>query len=122
MRKKDILLTEGKNDLEKDLFKNFEKHKMDFLCIHGDEEPEGIYAGLVKGAEDYYHIVFDDSMKVHFISVVGKCDYYKNYFDNSKYSVVNYLIENDRDSITKRIKNEINKGLAAGEKLLKFYI
>lgn len=122
MRKKDLSLFEGTNDLEKDLFKDFEEHKMDFLCIHGNEEPEGIFAGLVKGIGDYYYVAFDHNMEVHFISVVGKCDYYRNYFDKPKYSVVNYLIKNDRDNITKRIKNEIDKGLVEGEKLLKFYV
>ena len=110
------------NDLEKDLFKNFDDHKMEFLCIHGNEEPEGIYVGLVKDAEDYYHIVFDNNMKVHFISVVGRCDYYKNYFDKLKYSVVNYLLKNDKDGIMERIRGEVNIGLTDEETLLKFYV
>ena len=75
---------EETNDLEKNLLKNFDDHKMEFLCIHGDKEPEGIYVGLVKDAEDYYHVVFDNNMEVRFISVVGRCDYYKNYFDRPK--------------------------------------
>ena len=113
---------EETNDLEKDLLKNFDDHKMEFLCIHGDKEPEGIYVGLVKDAEDYYHVVFDNNMEVRFISVVGRCDYYKNYFDRPKYSVVNYLLKNDKDGIIERIRGKVSQRLTDKEKLLKFYV
>ena len=113
---------EETNDLEKDLLKNFDDHKMEFLCIHGNEEPEGIYVGLVKDAEDYYHVVFDNNMKVRFISVVGRCKYYKNYLDRPKYSVVNYLLKNDKDGIIERIRGKVSQRLTDKEKLLKFYV
>ena len=113
---------EETNDLEKNLLKKFDDHKMEFLCIHGDKEPEGIYVGLVKDAEDYYHVVFDNNMEVRFISVVGRCDYYKNYFDRPKYSVVNYLLKNDKDGIIERIKGKVSQRLTDKEKLLKFYV
>lgn len=113
---------EETNDLEKDLLKNFDDHKMEFLCIHGNEEPEGIYIGLVKDAEDYYHVVFDNNMEVRFISVVGRCNYYKNYFDKLKYSVVNYLLKNDKEDIIERIREKVSQRLTDKEKLLKFYV
>ena len=113
---------EETNDLEKNLLKNFDDHKMEFLCIHGNEEPEGIYVGLVKDAEDYYHVVFDNNMKVRFISVVGRCDYYKNDLDRPKYSVVNYLLKNDKDGIIERIRGKVSQRLTDEEKLLKFYV
>lgn len=61
-------------------------------------------------------------MEVRFISVVGRCNYYKNYFDKLKYSVVNYLLKNDKDGIIEQIREKVNIGLTNEEKLLKFCV
>ena len=48
--------------------------------------------------------------------------YYKNYFDKPKYSVVNYLLKNDKDGIIERIRGKVSQRLTDKEKLLKFYV
>ena len=69
----------------------------------------GFCVGMTLGDDDYYWLIINQDRKIEYHSAVCDMDYLEGDTIPSELFVLNYLLENDEDSIIQIVKESIEK-------------